>query len=575
MRNNLGKPLKVVESKHTERFIPRLIYITWAVYLVAMIYGIIWNEKIVIIATLISSILLLIPLWLHMLGRFQTSNFVFVILLLISTTLLATVGQGIHDVAIMAYPVIIIFGSLGMNRFGFRIIVLLALASMGWLVFGEAGGLFVSKTYETPQLFDFITVAALLLAAAFTVNLLSATMRRNLTQARSEIVLRKQAEVALTYERDKAKKYLEIANVMILSIDKDGIVTLINNKGCEILDCEQADIIGKNWFDSFIPSSIADEVKNVFKSIIAKKIQGLENYENAIVTAKGEERILSWHNSFIRDEDGNINGILSSAIDITEIKRLEEEKKVTDAHLNQQQRLESIGTLAGGVAHEINNPINGIMNYGQLLLDSSSANSENAEYAKEIIFETKRVAIIVENLLRFSRDEKQEHSYAIIKDVIEQTLSLIKTVIKHDQIDLQIDIPDDLPKLKCRSQQIQQVIMNLLTNARDTLNEKHEGYHKDKIIKLLCKQFNKDNRSWLRITVEDHGNGIPESMQENIFEPFFTSKSRDKGTGLGLSISYGIVKEHLGELTFKTKEGSYTKFYLDLPVENGWEQERN
>ena len=270
-----------------------------------------------------------------------------------------------------------------------------------------------------------------------------------------------------------------------------------------------------------------------------------------------------------KDSEGNIISLWGAAWDITEQKKLEEEKINMFAHLNQQQRLESIGTLAGGVAHEINNPLNGIMNYGQLILDSSDG--ENSEYAKEIVRETNRIAVIVKDLLQFSRDEKKEHSYANIKDIIENTLSLIKTVIKSDQINLQIDIPEDLPKLKCRSQQIQQVIMNLLINARDALIEKYEGYNEDKIIKLYCTQFNKENRRWVRITIEDHGNGIPEASKGRIFEPFFSSKSRDRGTGLGLYISYVIVKDHHGELTFETEEGIYTKFYVDLPIDNGLE----
>ena len=112
--------------------------------------------------------------------------------------------------------------------------------------------------------------------------------------------------------------------------------------------------------------------------------------------------------------------------------------------------------------------------------------------------------------------------------------------------------------------------MNLLTNSRDALNEKYEGYNKDKVIKLSCSQFTKENHRWIRIIVEDHGIGIKKSTQSNIFNPFFSTKGRDKGTGLGLSISYGIVKDHLGELTFETEEGIYTKFYLDLQVDNGW-----
>jgi len=115
--------------------------------------------------------------------------------------------------------------------------------------------------------------------------------------------------------------------------------------------------------------------------------------------------------------------------------------------------------------------------------------------------------------------------------------------------------------------------MNLLTNARDSLNQRYKGYHENKTVKLTCEQFNKQERKLIRITVEDHGDGIPERVHAKIFNPFFTTKSRDEGTGLGLAISHGIVKEHHGELTFETEEGSYTRFYLDLPVDNGWDME--
>ncbi|KUO58011.1 MAG: hypothetical protein APF84_18470 [Gracilibacter sp. BRH_c7a] len=112
--------------------------------------------------------------------------------------------------------------------------------------------------------------------------------------------------------------------------------------------------------------------------------------------------------------------------------------------------------------------------------------------------------------------------------------------------------------------------MNLLTNARDALNNKYPSYHENKIISIACSLFHRDGRRWIRITIEDNGSGIDNNNYEKIFEPFFTTKSRDQGTGLGLSISYGIVKDHHGEITFDTKLGEYTHFHLDLPVDNGW-----
>lgn len=266
----------------------------------------------------------------------------------------------------------------------------------------------------------------------------------------------------------------------------------------------------------------------------------------------------------------NKDGDLVFARDITDRKLHEQKEYEMEAQLRQQQKLEAIGTLAGGVAHEINNPLNGIMNYAQLILDASASNTSNAEYSREIIHETERISVIVKNLLQFSRHEKQSHSYASIYDIIDQTMSLVKTIIRKDQIVLDVMLDENLPDIKCRSQQIQQVIMNLLTNARDALNERFPEYDERKIIRLRCKLYHSDGRRWLRLTVQDYGAGISRELGERIFEPFFSTKPKESGTGLGLSISYGIVVEHHGRLTFDSDVGQGTVFTLELPVDNGW-----
>jgi signal transduction histidine kinase len=213
------------------------------------------------------------------------------------------------------------------------------------------------------------------------------------------------------------------------------------------------------------------------------------------------------------------------------------------------------------------------MNYAQLIADTAAPESRAVEYAGEILAETARVAIIVRNLLQFARQETQTHSPARLADIVEQTLSLLRAVLRRDQITLTVDMPDGLPLLKCRSQQIQQVLMNLLTNARDALNAKYPGYHPDKTITMTCRPFDQGGRRWLRVTVADRGTGIPPEIQARIFDPFFTTKPRDKGTGLGLSISHGIAKDHHGALHFETAPGIRTQFHLDLPVDNGWRVE--
>ena len=260
--------------------------------------------------------------------------------------------------------------------------------------------------------------------------------------------------------------------------------------------------------------------------------------------------------------------IIGFFTDVTERRQMEEERDRLEAQLRQRQRLASVGTLAGGVAHEINNPIGGIMGYAQLIADTLDAESQLSEYAREIIAETERVATIVRNLLVFSGREEQQRSPARMTDIVDVTLSLIEAGVRHDQTTLEVDVPEDLPKVKCRSQQIQQVLMNLLTNAREALNARYPGHDPDKIIRTTAREIEKEGKRWIRTTVEDHGIGIPEEIRDHLFDPFFTTKSRAESTGLGLTISHGIVQAHGGELHVESEVGKYTRVHLDLAVDD-------
>ena len=249
-----------------------------------------------------------------------------------------------------------------------------------------------------------------------------------------------------------------------------------------------------------------------------------------------------------------------------------------EAQLLQSQKLESIGLLAGGVAHEINNPIMGIMGYADLIKAQALPKSDDAEYADRIVQLTERVAAIVRNLLAFARQEKQTFSPTRVADIVRDTLALVQTVIRHDQIALDIDVPDDLPPIFCRAQQIQQVVLNIITNARDALLEKYPGPQGTKRISIRARELahtpsvaanepGADPRPRrVRLTVEDNGPGIPDAVRERMFNPFFTTKTRGKGTGLGLSISHGIVTAHGGAISVSTRLGEGTRFHIDLPI---------
>jgi PAS domain S-box-containing protein len=265
-------------------------------------------------------------------------------------------------------------------------------------------------------------------------------------------------------------------------------------------------------------------------------------------------------------DDPAVQGIVINARDMTTFNQMEEQRLRFEASARQQQKLESIGTLASGVAHEINNPLNIILNYGQLLLDDPARADQVREFAEQIVKESERVAGIVRSLLAFSRQDRDTRSSKAMRDIVDGTLPLIGTLMRKDRIDIRTEVPDDLPLLFCRSQQIQQVLMNLLTNARDALNERFPNGSDEKIVRISAMELGMEGSRWVRLTVEDRGIGIPADVVPRIFDPFFTTKPRDRGTGLGLSISYGIIREHGGNLWVESEPGNGTRFHVDLPT---------
>src|SRR5690606_19854239 len=212
-------------------------------------------------------------------------------------------------------------------------------------------------------------------------------------------------------------------------------------------------------------------------------------------------------------------------------------------------------------------PVQGIMNYAELIATSPEVGEQAREFATEIGHESQRVAAIVRNLLAFSRQEGERPAGpARVGHIVEGTLSLVRTVLRKDQISLELDIPDDLPQVHCRVQQIQQVIMNLVTNARDALCARWPDYHEHKRIDIRASAVDRDGRSWVRLSVVDRGGGVPEDVVSRIFDPFFTTKGRDQGTGLGLAVSHGIVAEHGGALWLENQPGESACFHVELPT---------
>lgn len=262
----------------------------------------------------------------------------------------------------------------------------------------------------------------------------------------------------------------------------------------------------------------------------------------------------------ITREDGTIESVLEVAMDVTEKMALQAERMRT-AHLA------SLGELAAGVAHEINNPINGIINYARILSGKSDGESEVGDLADRVLKEGRRIAEIVRGLLLFARGGKREKTPVHLREILSDSLGLIGSQLRKEGIEIRSVIPDDLPPITADPQEIQQVFMNIISNARYALNQKYPGRHEEKILQIHAEQVTTtDSASSVRVTVHDRGVGVPASLIDKLREPFFSTKPTGKGTGLGLSISDGIISEHGGKLSIESVEGEFTTVVIDLPA---------
>ena len=261
-------------------------------------------------------------------------------------------------------------------------------------------------------------------------------------------------------------------------------------------------------------------------------------------------------------EDGKVIRVIDHTTDITE-------KVTSHAERIKSARLASIGSLAAGIAHEVNNPINGIINYAQLMLDEMKAiEGADTSMPERVIKEAKRIETIVKGLLTFSRQREEEHDFTV-GAMIEDTVALVRSQLVKDKIELMCNLPPGLPLLHGNIQQMQQVALNLVQNSRHALKALGAKTTRNKLISISAERVNTHGRAYVRIRFRDNGTGIPRSLLDKVMTPFFTTKPSGEGTGLGLSISHEIVSKHGGHMNIISEDGEFTEIIIDIPANSG------
>ncbi|MEN6438814.1 MAG: ATP-binding protein, partial [Syntrophobacter sp.] len=287
-------------------------------------------------------------------------------------------------------------------------------------------------------------------------------------------------------------------------------------------------------------------VKRCFHS--AEKEVAVVTYNGAVLDIR----------AFPIKEAGKVSSVLLLVSDITE-------KMAMQAEAMQAGHMASLGELAAGVAHEINNPITGIINYGQILINECGPGSMEKDIGARIVKEGERIGRIVKTLLSYARDG-DEKKPTRVSAIVEESIILTQAQIRKEGIDLKIDLPDDLPEVDANFQQIQQSFINIINNARYALNEKYHGRHKDKRFEITGENVTIEDRQYVRIIFYDQGVGISAHEISMLTKPFFSTKPFGKGTGLGLNITQGIITDHGGHISFESTKGEFARVIIDLPV---------
>ena len=337
----------------------------------------------------------------------------------------------------------------------------------------------------------------------------------------------------------------------LLVVNKNQTIRAANQATYDLLGYTREELLGKPFSIIFAEGYYSgiglDELIN----------KGFtRNVETTYLSKYGEKIRMLITASVIFSEEGKFEGIVCVAQDIT-----------MQTETLRAGHLASIGELAAGVAHEINNPINSIINFAQIMVDEGQRGETPAgDIPERIIKEGDRVANIVRSLLSFARENEKEKRPIDVRHILDEVLALTETQITKDGINLTVDFPAGLKKILADFQQIEQVFLNIVNNARYALNQKHPKAHPRKNFVIHGSEELVDERLFLEVTFIDYGTGIPSSIIDKIYNPFFSTKPSGIGTGLGLAISHGIITDHGGKLSFESSYGDFTKVTILLPL---------
>ena len=385
------------------------------------------------------------------------------------------------------------------------------------------------------------------------------------TEELSQLILwRKQAEEELRENEERYRTVVEDMPAMICRFRCDGTLTFVNSAYCNCFNKKKEELIGQNFFQ-FVFKEDQNKVKNHFMSLDQKR--PTITYEHQFIAPGEEIRWQQWTDRALFDDQNHLVEYQSIGRDITEEKLAHQEKTKLEAQLQQAHKLQAIGTLASGFAHNFNNLLMGITaNISIMLLDIDS-DHQHYKYLKNIEKQVKNGSKLASQLTGYARAGRYEVKPINLNQLLKETSDTFKIAKK--EIRIHQNFSENLYRIEADRGQIEQVLLNLYVNAADSMPERGDLFLKtinvtDKDI--VGKPYNPKPGDYVLLTVRDTGAGMDKETKEHIFEPFFTTKGLSKGTGLGLSSAYGIIKGHGGYIDVDSEKGYGATFNIYLPA---------
>ena len=530
-----------------------------------------WDAQAVAACVACGAMVSVITIGLVAAGRLRLARHLLVAASLALITVVATLGKGIYDYTVMGYPIVVVVaGLLGSSRRFYLLVSGLTVLAVTWLVAGEALGWFTTIPYLRPDWADWVMVVTMVLMSIFIMDLMAGHLREGYEATRRQAEGRRLAEEAARSTGELFTSAFNASPVtLVIARLRDGLLLEVNQAFVRLTGYSREEALGRRIADLGLLADLGFLVDPVQRDAFVDRLGRDGFFRSAEVRFRVKDGSVHVCDVSIKAfELDSERCALTAVVDITDRLEGERDRKHLESRLFQAQRLESIGTLAAGVAHDFNNILNIILGNTELLEDDGVTGPDTPQRITSIKTASARGAQLVRQLLTLARKTDTHRVPVALNDMVTEVVRLVNETFPKTIV-VSVDLRRGLPTILADQGQVHQVLLNLCLNARDAMaggGTLALATGAVTGLEMRAHWPEADAPGYVCVRVGDTGTGIDDATRRHIFDPFFTTKEIGKGTGLGLSVVQGIVQAHAGFIDVQSRLGAGTTFEVFLPL---------